>query len=281
MDGNTALLRDLEAVPAWSSILCFRADARSLPLPDESVDIITTDPPYNHGKPYDSWNDNLPEDEYWAFMRDWLLEAKRVLKLDGVMYFSHSNIRMWRVKETLDETGWRFLRLIIWARPNYFAQRNRGQWSLTWEPIFYVSKGANPKLLKAGCCSKDGWLKHKKTGGCCYLGLHDADVLRYPSPQSNWKKEPRVLPAQKPVGLFRHLIAKTPGEIVLDPFMGSGAAVVAAASLGRIALGSDLSENYVRGFQNRLKQGLYDRAFTALNKQAIIPHRGTRGREDN
>ena len=67
-------------------VICGDAIEKMSELPDKSIELITTDPPYNLNKDYGSYQDNLTFNEYLDFSRQWLSQAKRILKDDGLIY---------------------------------------------------------------------------------------------------------------------------------------------------------------------------------------------------
>jgi DNA modification methylase len=75
-----------------------------------------------------------------------------------------------------------------------------------------------------------------------------------PSPQSNWSQEPKQHVAQFPLDLPAKLLGRTPGILVLDPFMGSGTTLRAAKDLGRRAIGIEIDERYCEIAAKRLSQ---------------------------
>ncbi len=89
------------------------------------------------------------------------------------------------------------------------------------------------------------------------LSAEDATTFNWfniSSPQSQFNGEKRkVHPAQFPVELAYRLLARTPGDVVLDPFCGSGSTLVAARKLGRHSIGIDVSADYIRIAEQRLE----------------------------
>jgi len=94
-------------------------------------------------------------------------------------------------------------------------------------------------------------------GGRLWSGSRDEGVVK-----NHWivtrASMGRVHPNEKPVSLFRYLLTKHPGTLILDPFMGSGTTLVAAKQLGRRAIGVDTEERYCEIAADRLRQSVFD-----------------------
>lgn len=227
----------------------WRGDARHTHLNNDSAGLIVTDPPYNKGKDYGLWNDSLKVEEYHAFAREWLMEAKRVVSPTGSIYFSCASSDLFFYRELLSDLEINLFQLLVWYRPNLFGRRipgNRG-WGFQYEPILWCGKGKKPALVNIA------------------PGLKNSDVIVAPSPQRNWKKELRMHVTQKPKLLYRTVIAKTPGEPVVDLFLGSGTVLVVAKELRRRAIGFEINPEYCELTVQRLKEAEPGPIFEQLN----------------
>jgi len=205
-------------------------------MPKGCVDLVITDPPYNIGKDYGGCDDRLPDDEYWALYRRWMAEIYRVMR-EGALYVSCLSRQLWEIRSLMEDVGFVYAHLLIWHRPN-IPMGTTGitlPWVPVSEPIFMFWKGKRQRMLNE------------------VRGVNAFDVLRFTSPQSSFSGDlHRVHPTQKPVGLYRALIARTPGEIVFDPFVGSGTSVVAAKRLGRKFFACDINPKWVQITLGRL-----------------------------
>jgi len=213
-------------------------DARETGLPDGFAGLIVTDPPYNKGKDYGIWNDKMDLETYRKFCGDWLKEAKRLIEVNGSIYFSCASSDLFFYKELLSDIEINLFQILIWYRPNLFGRRIPGNrcWGFQYEPVLWCGKGKKPVLINIA------------------PGLKNSDVIVAPSPQSNWKKELRVHVTQKPKLLYRTIIAKTPGEPIVDLFLGSGTSLVIAKELGRRAIGFDINEEYCELAARRIEE---------------------------
>lgn len=200
------------------------------------VDLVVTDPPYNIGKKYGSkTSDSRDPEEYWKWFQDVFVFVFDLLS-DGYLYLSHSDKGVYIAKPSLETIGFEYLQTLIWwGRNGYSMQLHRKSWSYRHEPILFMQRG-NPPVLEAGV-----------------PGMWYTSVIEAPRPQSNFK-EGRCHPTQKPVKLYKSLIARTPGQIILDPFMGSGTSLLAAKELGRKAIGIEIEEKYCEVAAKRMSQ---------------------------
>jgi site-specific DNA-methyltransferase (adenine-specific) len=193
-------------------------------IPDGSVDIVFTSPPYNVGIAYEASNDNLPDHEFWQFQEDWLREAHRVTQEYGRLYVTVSDKMLWQMQTVGERVGWRFHQLLVWCKTNISGGRTRVScdWNLTaeWCLLFHRSR-RTPMLNDVGGVNTFNWIAAATT-------------------QSNFNGHRRkVHPAQMSLSVAYAWLARTPGEIVLDPFVGSGTTAMAAKMLDKQYLGFD------------------------------------------
>ncbi len=216
-------------------------------LPDSSVNLVVTSPPYNllnssgngmkngnGGKwsraalmqGYVDHGDAMPHSDYVDWQRRCLNEMLRVLTPDGAIFYNHK----WRVQKGLLQDradiidGFPVRQIIIWQRSGGF-NHNPGYFLPTYEVIYLIAK---PEFRLA-----------PKAGGV-------GDVWKIRQDRGN------PHPASFPVELARRAIAATTAEIVLDPFIGSGTTAVAALMEGRQYVGIDLSEEYCQFARQRV-----------------------------
>lgn len=226
-------------------------------IPDESVDLVIADPPYNVGvqttvnrlKIKNKW-DVIANYDNW--MMQWIQESQRVLKPTGVLYFWHNNMPeiarlMTRIQ---DETELAFVSFCIWDKGDgYRAQ--------SWHNRRPGGKSA-PRSWFNIC----EYLLHYFKGGKTATGMeainrpvHNVDPMHCniwhhkPIPSNN-----RLHTCQKPVDILARLIrvSSRPGAVVLDPFMGSGSTGVAALQEGRDFIGIELDPEYFETARRRI-----------------------------
>lgn len=203
-------------------------------LPDNFIDLVVTDPPYNLGKDYGKTsNDNMKSEDYWAWFREVFTEVYRIMKT-GYLYMSHSDKGVYEAKNILEGIGFKYVQTLIWWGKNgYSMQLSRRTWSYRHEPILFMRK-EKPEQLLAG--EKGMW----------YTSVIDAT-----RPQSNFR-EGRVHPTQKPIKLYQILIQRTPGMVVFDPFLGSGTTLLACINISRDGFGFEINPDYKPIIEQRI-----------------------------
>ena len=124
----------------------------------------------------------------------------------------------------LEDTGWTYSQLFVWCKTNFVAGTRRisGEWNAMTDWIIIARKGDKTPMLRCNETNTVNWF------ACA-------------TPQSNFT-EGRFGPAQLPLALVKRLISRTPGEVILDPFLGTGSIIVAAKHLNRYSIGIDISE---------------------------------------
>ncbi len=260
------LLDDFSSVsrqPEWLNTIlkgdCVAALDR---LPEKSIDIVFADPPYNlqlegdlhrpDQSKVDAVDDHWDQFEsfaaYDAFTRAWLLAARRVLKPNGTIWVIGSYHNIFRVGATMQDLGFWILNDVVWRKtnpmPNFRGRRfQNAHETLIWASRDQKGKGYtfNYEALKASnddVQMRSDWLFPICTGG---------ERLK------NDKGE-KLHPTQKPEALLaRIMLASTkPGDIVLDPFFGSGTTGAVAKRLGRNFVGVEREQAYIDAAARRI-----------------------------
>lgn len=231
-------------------------------LPEKSVDVIFADPPYNlqldgdlHRPDQskvdavdDAWDQFDSFEAYDAFTRAWLLAARRVLKPNGTIWVIGSYHNIFRVGAKMQDLGFWILNDVVWRKtnpmPNFRGRRfQNAHETMIWASRDQKGKGYtfNYESLKASnddVQMRSDWLFPICTGGE-RLKNDDGDKLH---------------PTQKPEALLaRIMMASTkPGDIVLDPFFGSGTTGAVAKRLGRHYVGIEREQKYIDGARARI-----------------------------
>ncbi|MCL6706223.1 site-specific DNA-methyltransferase [Pseudomonas sp. R2.Fl] len=231
-------------------------------LPDKSVDAIFADPPYNlqlggalHRPDQslvdacdDEWDQFASFEAYDAFTRAWLLACRRVLKPTGTLWVIGSYHNIFRVGATLQDLNFWILNDIVWRKtnpmPNFKGRRfQNAHETLIWASPDPKAKGYtfNYEAMKAAnddVQMRSDWLFPICSGGERLKG-------------DDGKK---VHPTQKPEALLaRVIMASTkPGDIVLDPFFGSGTTGAVAKRLGRHFVGIEREQDYIDAASARI-----------------------------
>lgn len=247
-----------EAIPSRVSIRV--ADARSLPLADGSVHLIVTSPPYGVGKAYAGEGD-VTAGDWPSFMHDWLLEAYRVaadggrLALNVPLDTTRGGFRPTYAQavQMADAAGWEYRSTIVWFDDQLGKSTARGSMDSAGAP--HVIAGAEMVAL----FSKVEW--KRAAPGPVLLGdqralQHDEwlewtnGVWRFPGETNAFEGHPAPYPYELPRRLIKLL--SFPGDVVCDPFCGSGTTALAAHRLGREFEGFDISDAYVKSALRRV-----------------------------
>jgi len=234
-------------------------------LPDKSVDMIFADPPYNlqlggdlfrpEGSRVDAVNDEWDKFEslaaYDGFTRDWLEQARRILKDDGTIWVIGSYHNIYRVGTLLQDAEFWILNDIVWRKtnpmPNFRGTRfTNAHETLLWcakdEKARYTFNYRAMKALNDDLQMRSDWLLPICAG------------------QERLKGETgsKAHPTQKPEALlYRILLACTkPGDVVLDPFFGTGTTGAVARRLGRRWIGIEREAAYVKVAKERIASTL-------------------------
>ncbi len=242
---------DFSKIPSkfLNKIVCGDAVEMLKKIPEGSVELIITSPPYNlknstgNGmsvgskgkwanaalqKGYSHHNDCMPHGEYVKWQRDCLTEMMRVIPEDGAIFYNHK----WRVQGGLLQDRQDILKdfpvrqIIIWKRKGGF-NFNPGYFVPTYEVIYLIAK---PKFRLA-----------EKTNGY-------GDVWEFTQEMNNKH------PAAFPVDLIDRIVSSTKAKTILDPFMGSGTTALSALNFGRNYIGIELSPEYCEMAEERIKK---------------------------
>lgn len=234
-------------------------------MADECVQTIVTSPPYNLDKKYGKYDDNRPMEEWEELIYNTAKAAKRVLKNNGSFFLNVSPIPDKKTKEIIPldaiayyifkKNGYFLRNSIIWHFNNMQNCTNR--LSGRWEKILWFVKDINNYQFNLDEIRIPYITKNDKRleGG---TGRNPTDTWNFDLPESDFWYFDRVNNMTKnKLGLTEHpCIYPTPmieriikmttqkGDVVLDPFLGSGTTLVAARKQGRIGLGIELDERY-------------------------------------
>jgi len=234
-------------------------------LPDKSVDMIFADPPYNlqlggelfrpEGGKVDACDDDWDKFDslaaYDHFTRQWLAEARRILKDTGTIWVIGSYHNIYRVGALLQDADFWILNDIVWRKsnpmPNFRGTRfTNAHETLIWcakdEKARYTFNYRAMKALNDDLQMRSDWVLPICSGGERVKGEDGA----------------KAHPTQKPESLlYRILLACTkPGDVVLDPFFGTGTTGAVAHRLGRRWIGIEREAAYVKVAKQRIRSTL-------------------------
>ncbi|TXC68686.1 site-specific DNA-methyltransferase [Sphingorhabdus soli] len=233
-------------------------------LPDDSVDMIFADPPYNlqlggdlyrpEGGRVDAVDDDWDKFDtlaiYDKFTRAWLAEARRILKPNGSIWVIGSYHNIFRVGTAIQDQGFWILNDIVWRKSNPMPNFKGTRFTNAHETLIWASKSEGSrytfnyramKTLNDELQMRSDWLfpvcggqERLKRGGS------------------------KAHPTQKPEALlYRILLAATkPGDVVLDPFFGTGTTGAVAKRLGREWIGIERETDYIEVASERIAAAL-------------------------
>ena len=241
-------------------------------LADGSVDLVFADPPFNIGYKYDLYEDNLEDNEYLGWSREWIEQAIRVLKADGTFWLAIGDEYAAEMKILMQRTlGLTCRSWVIWYYTfgvNCQKKFNRSHahlFQMVKDPgnftfnaddarvpsarqLVYGDKRANPR----GRLPDDTWILRPQD---LPEGFEpDDDTWYFPRVAGTFKERSGFHGCQMPEQLLGRIIrvSSNEGELVLDPFAGSGTTLAVAHKLRRQFLGYEISADYVEAIRKRL-----------------------------
>lgn len=233
-------------------------------LPNDHVDLTITSPPYNIGKEYEA---KLSLPEYILWCGEWLREIFRVTKPDGSLWLNLGYVEVEGKGRAVplpyllwDQSPFFLQQEIVWhygagvASRRAFSPRNEKWLWLVKDPAQYTFNldAVRDPNVKYPNQKKNGKLK------CNPLGKNPGDVWILPKVTSGSGRaspERTPHPAQFPLAVIKRILlaASRPGELVLDPFAGSGSTLVASLHLQRNSIGVELRADYCAIAERRIR----------------------------
>ncbi|QVL32954.1 site-specific DNA-methyltransferase [Telmatocola sphagniphila] len=241
-------------------------------LPEHCVDLAFADPPFNIGYEYDQYSDDREAEDYLSWTERWLKSVKRVLKPTGSFYVAIGDEYAAEMKIRLDALGFTLRNWIIWHYT--FGVNCQKKFNRSHAHIFYyvadskkftfnadsvrvpsarMTTYADRRANPVGKLPDDTWVLRPQE-----------DERVFPTESDTWYvsrvcgtfKERTDHPCQMPEAVLERIIkvSSNPGDLVLDPFGGSGTTLAAAKKLGRNFVGTELSSDYARQIRQRLQK---------------------------
>ena len=234
-------------------------------LPDASIDLVFADPPYNlqlggdlnrpDGSHVDAVTDDWDQFDSFAlydqFTRDWLTECRRVLKPDGALWVIGSYHNIYRVGAILQDLGFWILNDVVWRKTNPMPNFRGTRFTNAHETLLWCSQGEksryhfNYRAMKT--LNDELQMRSDWTFPICSGGERLKDDTGH-----------KAHPTQKPEALlYRVLLATTEaGDVVLDPFFGTGTTGAVAKRLGREWIGCEREADYRKVATARIEKEL-------------------------
>lgn len=240
-------------------------------LPSQSVDLAFADPPFNIGYGYDVYDDRRAKADYLGWTERWLAAVSRVLKPSGSFFVAIGDEFAAEHKVRLDALDLIMRNWIVWHYT--FGVNCTKKFNRSHAHIFYYVKDPkrctfNPEGIRVpsarmttyadsranpvGKLPDDTWVLRPQESDVHFQS--DCDTW-YVSRVCGTFKERTGHPCQMPEAVLERIIrvASNPGDMVLDPFAGSGTTLAVAKKLGRNYLGFELSVQYADGVRKRLQ----------------------------
>ncbi|MFG0252413.1 MAG: DNA-methyltransferase [Phycisphaerales bacterium JB038] len=215
-------------------------------LPDESVDLVVTDPPYNiaskgrktiqKGKlvsTMEAWGawDTRSQLDHDILILQTLSESYRILKPGGAVYMFLAEQDVGYFARKAVQRGFTYRSMIAMIKPTPLPSFYKNCWRSSFDLCMYLTKGRTK----------------------AFNFLTQAEMVNNFSYSIRGKRSTH--PTEKPLGLIRKFVqvSSNPGDLVVDPFMGSGTTAVACAQLGRRCIGFDTCPEYIEMAKGRLR----------------------------
>ena len=231
-------------------------------IPDASVDLVFADPPYNLQlagdltRPDqskvdavdDHWDKFASFADYDKFTLAWLSECRRALKPDGALWVIGSYHNIFRVGSLLQDLGFWILNDIIWRKTNPMPNFRGRRFTNAHETLIWTAKDAKSKFTfhyeAMKIFNDDLQMRSDWTLPLC-TGMERLKNA----------KGDKLHPTQKPEALLHRILlsSSNAGDLVLDPFFGTGTTGVVAKQLARVFIGIEREENYAKAAQARIE----------------------------
>lgn len=272
---------DPEAQPEWlNTIIAGDCVAAMEKLPAASIDVIFADPPYNlqlEGDLHrpdqskvdavdDAWDQFSSFEAYDAFTRAWLLAARRVLKPNGTIWVIGSYHNIFRVGALMQDLRFWMLNDVIWRKANPMPNFRGRRFTNAHETMIWASRDQDAKsytfnydamkMLNDGTQMRSDW----------HIPIcNGSERLKNEDGQ-------KVHPTQKPEALLQRVLLTStkPGDVVLDPFFGTGTTGAVAKSLGRKFVGIERDASYRNAALARIA------AVLPISEEALVVSEGKR-----
>ena len=244
------------------NIICGETIEELKNLPDNSVDLVFADPPYNLQldqnlyRPNnskvdavdDEWDQFESFEEYDKFSHAWLKEAQRVLKPTGTIWVIGSYHNIFRIGYIMQNLGYWILNDVIWQKANPMPNFRGKRFTNAHETLIWASKDKNSKKYTFNYDAMKSLNENMQMRSDWYLPICSGHE-RLKNDEGK-----KLHPTQKPEGLLHRIIISSTnkGEVILDPFFGTGTTGVVCKKLGRKFIGIEKSATYIKEAKKRI-----------------------------
>ena len=229
---------------------------------DQLIDLSFLDPPFNQGKDYRLADDDIPDEEYWKFM-------KRVCRLiynrtseGGSIYFMQREKNTGQVMKVLEDTGWTYQNLIIWKKKTSAVPQNK-RFGYHYQIIVFATKGERPRIFNKLRINPPRLIteKYDRPNGMYVTDVWD-DIRELTSgyfagdEAIRMENGERFHKQQSPISLLLRIILSSTkvGDLVFDPFSGTGTTLIVAKQLSRRYIGVELDPINTTMIEERIKE---------------------------
>ena len=283
-----------------NNIICGNSDELLDELIEQGLkfDLVLTDPPYNINKDFGNDSDCLPLEDFLSVTSMRIEKLKKLLTPNGSIVWFGIHDYIGYVQVTMYNAGLYYRRLNIWHYENGFS-RSKKEPATHYEPFLWFSNHPkkwtyNVDEVRSPYKSTERLkspVKYKGSDGSVKIwqpnpkGAMRGDIWDFPTlAGKRFAKEKTAHPTQKPEKLLAKLIlaSSDPGDVILDPFLGSGSTSVTAKKLGRRYVGIEQNPQYCAWAEKRLEmaegdqtiQGYTDGVFWERNTGALQKSKG-------
>lgn len=242
-------------------------------IPSGSIPLVVTSPPYNIGKEYETL---LPLAGYLEWCGGWIRQLHRASTDNGDFWLNLGYLSIEERAKAIpipyllwDRVPYFLIQEIVWnygagvAGKTFFSPRNE-------KFLWYVKNSGRYTFNLDDVRDPNVAYPNQKKNGklkCNPLGKNPSDVWNFAkvtSGQNRSSKERTPHPAQFPLGVIERIVkaSSNPGDVVLDPFLGSGSVIEAALRTGRVGVGFEINPAYVKIAANRVRKFLAQRTAT-------------------
>ena len=221
------------------------------------ADLIFADPPFNIGYKYDTYKDNKKYHEYYAWTEKWMSACYNALKPEGSFWVAIGDEYAAEVRIIGSALGLHLRNWIIWHYT--FGQATKTKFARSHAHIFYWTKDPkqftfNDEVVRIPSARQTTYADKRANP----KGKIPDDVWSFSRVCGTFHERVRWHPCQMPEKLLERIVrvSSNKGDLVVDPFSGSGTTLVAAAKLGRNYFGIDISPDYVKHSIKRIRDTL-------------------------
>ena len=259
-------------------------------VPDESIQLVFADPPFNIGYDYDEYDDRLESEKYLEWSQRWMQEVYRVLDATGTFWLAIGDEYAAELKIEAQKLGFHPRNWVVWYYT--FGVHCKSKFTRSHAHLFYFTKDpkqftfnsaevavpsarqlvyGDSRANPAGRMPDDTWILRPQD---CDGFTSEEDTWYFPRVAGTFKERAGFHGCQMPEQLLGRIIkaCSNPGEAVLDPFAGSATTLTVAKKLGREFLGCELSKDYAKlGRQRVARASVGDRLEGAEEPKVSAP----------